>query len=227
MQVNTWLVLSCILVLLMLFSIAASMRRSVYSMLAAPEAHEAPDAAKPLMACVSFDLQAMLDAEGFRFTRAYAFNSTTFGIWIRISAQPPLRIFSVMKAADGVVAHEFFTSFSDDATLTTTTTRAAFLFPLPFGTFTQCFPHATPETLWKAHQTEDHLISVVGIPVKESRIPILETFKLITIRKLSYVTSLRLWYVRGVYWYLIRRFLLHNRPIWRQEIGALYGKNRT
>ncbi len=220
-----YILLSITVSLLLLAGIGLSLRRSVRTMLASPEAHENPAAAAILLASVPHALQLLLDAEGFRFSKAYSFQAMTFGIWIRISPDPPLRIFSVLKPPAGTI-YEFVTEFSDDVSLTTTTTRSAFLFPLPFGIFVQSFPSGTPDSLWKAHrQGEEYITSTLAIPLRECRLPFLETFKQHMVRKLSHVTSLRFWVVRGIYWYSVKRFLLHNRPIWRQNIAADYGKS--
>jgi hypothetical protein len=219
--------LSITMPLILFAGIALSLRRSVRIMQSSPEAHENPAVAAMLVASVPHDLQLLLDAEGFRFSKAYSFHSLTFGIWIRISPDPPLRIFCVLKPPAGTI-YEFETQFSDDVSLTTSTGRSAFFFPLPFGIFVQCFPSGTPDNLWKAHQqAEEYITSTLAIPLRECRLPFLETFRQQQIRKLSYVTSLRLWVVRGIYWYLVKRFLLHNRPIWRQNISANYAKPTT
>jgi len=166
--------------------------------------------------------RALLDSEGFRFTKAYAFHASRFGIWIRISPDPPLRLFYLSKQAAGTVC-EFITLLCDEASLTTTTTRAAFVFPRPFGSFLQSFPKTKPADLWQAHlQGEKYLTSALGIRAEECQLAFLDGFKRDVVRRLSYVTSLRLWCLRGIYWYLVKRFLLHNRPIWEQDVSELY-----
>ena len=222
---NAMVLFPCFLILLYLAAISFSFHHSVRAMLSDPDAQENPDAAPSLLARVPHDFQVLLDAEGFRFTRAYSFHTTTFGVWIRASADPPLRYFVVLKSV-GSIHYEFLTFFSDDASLSTTTTRSAFVFPQIFGSFTQSFPRATPDRLWQAHRKgEDHITSAVGVTVLECRLPLVDVLKLGAIRQLSYVTSLRLWFVRGIYWYLIKRFLMHNRPIWRQNIPGLYARD--
>lgn len=204
--------------------IAATIRHSVRRMLSSPAAKEEPAAAPAILASVPEHFRAFLDLEGFRFTKAYSFHNTKFGIWTRISAEPPLRLFWAFSLL-GRTGGEFTTAFSDEISLTTTTTREAFLFPRPFGKFVQSFPKASPEVLWQAHlEGEKYLRSKLSIETHECRLPFLDRFQRGMVQELSYVTSIRLWFLRGVYWYIANRFLSQNRPIWQQDVPRLYGK---
>jgi hypothetical protein len=229
-MVTDLLILFFLVVLWMSVGISLTMRRSAYKMLSSPTAEEAPAAAAEIIASVPDDFRALADAEGFRFTKAYSFHASRFGIWISTSAQPPLRVFNVIRQAGDTrkgeaTICEFITAFSDEISLTTTTTRAAFVYPRPYGSFLQSFPTATPENLWRAHLAgEDYLTSQLSITTEECRLPFLEAFQRGIVRGLLHVTSIRLWFLRAIYWFLIKRFLLHNRPIWSQDVSQLYGK---
>ena len=207
------------------FAVAGSLRRSVRLMLCSPEAQENAASSAELIERLPEVYRALLESKGFRFTKAYSFHNTTFGLWLQINPDPPLRSFILLKPqGGGPLVYEFITAFSDDVSLETTTTRAAFVFPPPFGSFLQSFPSYSPESLWKAHvRGEEHITATLGISVKECRLPFLEAFKQEIIRKLSHVASLPFWAVRGVYWYSFKRFLLRNKPIWRQDIRVTYG----
>lgn len=212
-----------IIFLWVLVVIALTVRHSVRKMISLPDAREEPTAAAEITASLPDSFQSLLDSEGFRFTKAYSFHASRFGLWIRISPDPPLRLFCLSRQAAGIV-YEFVTLFSDETSLTTTTTRMAFVFPRPFGSFLQSFPKAKAADLWRMHrQGEEHLILNFGICPKPCQLPFLDGFKRGVIRDLSYVASLRLWFVRGIYWYSVKRFLLHNRPIWKQDLSELYG----
>lgn len=194
-------------------------------MLCSPDAQEDVDSSVDFVGVLPESYRTLLESEAFRFTKAYSFHNTRFGLWLQISPDPPVRFFSLAKPeGGGPIVYEFITGFSDDCSLTTTTTRSAFVFPLPFGSFVQSFPSWTSELLWKAHlQGEKHLVSSLDISGKECRLPFLELFRRAVIRKLSHATSFRFWAVRGVYWFLFKRFLLHNKPIWVQNIKVTYG----
>jgi hypothetical protein len=219
--------LSILLILSFLGTIALSCWHSVRSMLSSPDAHEDSAAAEMLVRCVPENVQRLLDAEGFRFTKAYTFHNTTFGIWMRISPEVPLRLFSILRSP-AQIAYEFNSEFSDEASLTTTTTRSAFVLPRPFGSFLQCFTNLTPERLWSAHlEGERYITNTLHVPLHECQQPFLEAFRRGIVRNLSHVRSFRLWFLKFIYWYLIRRFLLQNRPICRQNIAELYARRVT
>ena len=196
----------------------------VRKMLSSPEPVENAACAEEVIAALPANFREFLNSEGFRFNKAYTFHASRLGVWIRISPDAPLRTFYLNKHATGIVC-EFTTAFSDDMSLTTTVTRSAFLFPLRYGTFMQSFPNAKPEELWRTHlRGEDYLTSQLGVRVEECRLPFLEGFRRGVIAKLTYVTSHRLWFVRGIYWYLLKRFMLQNRPLWEQDVSKLYGR---
>ena len=194
-------------------------------MLSSPDAHEDAASSTELIKQVPAPYKALLESEAFRFTKAYSFHGANLGVWLQISPDPPLRLFSLSKLqGGGPVVCQFITAFSDDVTLTTTTTRSAFVFPLPYGTFQQSFPSHSPESLWRAHlRGEGHILSTLGVSVTECRLPFLDAFKQDVIRRMEHVVSRPFWVVRGVYWYSIKRFLLHNKPIWQQNIRVTYG----
>src|SRR3982751_5562169 len=98
------------------------------------------------------------------------------------------------------------TSFSDDISLTTTRTRSAFMFPRPFGSFIQSFPGNSIEQLWDAHSRgESFVTSQLSIPITERRLSCLDELNRDIVRQLKHVTSLPLWPIRGIYWFLLKR----------------------
>jgi hypothetical protein len=211
-----------VIFLWVLVGIGLTVRHSVRKMISSPQAREEPTAAAEIRASLPGSFQSLLDLEGFRFRKAYSFHASRFGVWIHVSPDPPLRLFYLSRQAASTV-YEFITLFSDETSLTTTTTRSAFVFPRPFGSFLQSFPKAKAADLWQRHrQGEEHLL-LNGICAKACQSPFLDEFKRSVIRNLSYVTSLRWWFVRGIYWYSVKRFLLHNRPIWKQDLSESYG----
>lgn len=194
-------------------------------MLCSPDAQEDAASSAELFGSLPESYRTLLESEAFRFTKAYSFHNIRFGLWIQINPDPPLRFFSLLKPqGGGPIVYEFVTAFSDDCSLTTSTTRSAFVFPRPFGSFLQSFPSCTCQLLWTAHlRGEEHLVSSLDISGKECRLTFLELFRRSVIRSLSHTTSFPFWAVRGVYWYLIKRFLLHDKPIWVQNINVTYG----
>jgi hypothetical protein len=208
---------------LILTSVAMSIRHNIRRISLSPEAKEDSKSAAELVRCLPDEYKELLQGEGFRFTKAYSFHSTKLADWMRISAEPPLRYFSLIRSP-GHRAFEFITQFSDHTTLTTTTSRSAFALPRPFGSFLQSFPNAKPEALSRLHREgERFLRTQLNIHIEECSLPTLEIYRRHTVRAVSHIMSLRCWVLRAVYWYLVKRWFLHNRPIWAQKISQIYG----
>ena len=205
-----------------LIGIGFSVYRIVNKMITSPTLAQRPGLALEVTAAVDPNVAAFIEAKGFRFANAYQFHTIRLGHWEQAGNHVPLRRLSVSLSPAGT-NHEFITEFSDDHSLTTTKTRAAFMFPRPFGSFLQSFPSASIEHLWDMHvRGEQHIISNLSIPVKECRVAYLDGFAPATLRQMRCVKSFPLWPVRGVYWFLIKRFLMANRPIWTQNVSKLY-----
>ena len=51
-----------------------------------------------------------------------------------------------------------------------------------------------------------------------------ESFMQEAVRQLSAIRALPFWPVRRVYWFLVKRFLMHNRPIWHENVASVYRK---
>ena len=126
----------------------------------------------------------------------------------------------------GNTSCEFGTDFSEDISLTTTRTTAAFVFPLTYGRFMQSFPNMNAEQLWQAHlRGEEYIMSVLGVRAEPLRLSFLDGLREEISRRMRYVVSHRLYYVRGIYWYLVKRFLMQNKPIWTQDLKKVYGRD--
>jgi hypothetical protein len=196
---------------------------SVCSMARSPEPVLRPELATKINASVPADTALLLQNNGFNFVAAYGFHLVWFGIWTQKEGRSPIRYYCFAGTTNSR-AEEFITVFSDDASLTTTRTRSAFVFPRPFGAFMQAFPKAPISQLWDSHQRgEQYLVSEVAIPVKDCRLSYVERLKQGVVTQTAHIRSLPLWPLRGVYWFFIKRFLMHNRPIWAQDIRRTYG----
>lgn len=211
-----------LLIALCLSSIAIGTYASVTTMLASPNLNPAPELEPEIRSALPVAFQAFLQSNGFEFEAVYRFNSLTLGVWCKNETSLPLRRFYISKVMTKS-ACEFVTQFSDDVSLTTTRTNSAFMFPRPYGAFIHSFPGAACETLWRHHlEGEGYLMTRCSVSVRECGQPMPEGFRLGLVKMLTYVTRLPLWPARGVYWFLVKRFLLQNVPIWKQNIDRLY-----
>jgi hypothetical protein len=194
---------------------------SVRRMAASPELEPAPELLASLNPSLPAEVANFLLKNGFRPLECYRFHQLKLVIWTQADSRPP-QSFCYMKTPTG--GHiEFEARFSDEASLTTSRSRSAFMFPRPYGSFSQSFPKSSIDELWDLHlKGTEHLMSAVSIPIQESRYSLPERSRRSIIRQLALVRSLPLWPFRGIYWYLIKRFRLQNRPIWTQNITAVY-----
>jgi hypothetical protein len=210
-----------IFLLILLGTIACATYAMVNKMAASPSFQPVPELASFFIDGLAPETAEFLRANGFRFHQAYQMHALRIGLWTRPD-QAPLRSFSLSRIMSNSVS-EFITEFSEDASLTTTTTRAAFMFPRGRGGFMQSFPRASIERLWQTHQKgEDFLLSSRSIPVSACRFTFEERVTSGIIKQLARVKSLPLWPLRGIYWFLVKRFIMANRPVWRQDIEKLY-----
>jgi hypothetical protein len=212
------MVQAALLVSICLAGIGFAIYRIVGRMSAFPELQRRPELSSGILDVVDPRITAFLAEKGFRFSEAYQFHNLRIGIWELSGNHLPLRYLSAALSL-GNITYEFITAFSDDYSLTTTRTRAAFLFPRPYGSFIQSFPNASIQQLWDLHtRGEHHLTSVLSIPVKECRFPYEQRVGAAILKQMRCIKSFPLWPVRGVYWFLLKRFLLQNRPIWNQNV---------
>jgi hypothetical protein len=210
-----------IFVVIFFTGIAFSVFYSVRRMLDSPGIQAAPEIAPSICEAVPPQVAGFLQSQGFEFSGSYRFHSVKIGVWEQRGG-PRSREFWFTRTIAGT-SYEFSTEFSDEVSLTTTKSGAAFVFPRPFGSFMQSFPSASITELWDAHvRGGEYLISDCSIRTGPSRLSREERQRRGAIEQLNYIRSLPLWPLRGIYWYLIKRFLMHNRPIWKQDVAKIY-----
>lgn len=203
-------------------AIALATYFSVRKMSAGPRLQPQSNLAPALLNELNPETTEFLNTHDFRFVAAYGFHSVKMGIWGRADGQLPLQNFFFSRTPTNTTS-EFVTEFSDDVSLTTTKSRAAFMFPRGYGGFIQSFPTASIWELWDAHlKGEAHLRSTLKFAISECKLPYEERISRGIVKQLAYVRSLSFWPIRGIYWFTIKRFLMSNRPIWRQNIAKLY-----
>jgi hypothetical protein len=200
-----------------IYGVYASVRR----MQASPQIIPAPELSSEIASTLPKDVADFLVAHSFRSAEFYRFHQIKLGIWSPAGGPPLQRLFYTKTPVASTF--EFVAVFSDNVSLTTSRSRSAFMFPRSAGEFLQSFPNTSINQLWENHvQGTEFLIANSFAPVKECRLPFPERFRRGTVKQLSYVRSLSFWPLRGVYWFLIKRFLMQNRPIWKQDIPSLY-----
>ena len=204
-------------------AIAFSVYRVIGKMELSPGAKPAPESAPRIIAALDPGVAAFIAPKGFQFVEAFRFHALLIGQWVQ-TTDPLLRRLSVSISPAGT-NYEFITRFSDKTSLTTTKTRAAFMFPRPFGSFLQSFPNASVDQLWDLHlRGEQYLIADLSLPLQPSGVPYVEAFGPAILRQIACIKSFPFWPLRGIYWFLLKRFLMLKRPIWTQDVSKLYKK---
>lgn len=181
-----------------------------------------PELESVFQAILPSEIRAFLEENRFSFEGTYRFQNVRFAVWTQPARTLPMRRFVLMKTATNL-AHDLVTEFSERDSLTTGMSRASFLFPRPWGSFLQSFPGKSLPELWRRHTAgETFLIQSGVVATGGASQSIEDTLSKAMPKQLSYVRSIPLWPVRALYWYFIKRFLLHNIPIASQNLKRTY-----
>jgi hypothetical protein len=195
---------------------------SVKRMTNLPELREVNDGADTFSAHIPAAIRKFLESNDFEFSQAYKFHNVRVGIWRSRRTNGFERCLSVMTTVASS-SYELISIFSDTGSLTTTKSRSAFFFPRPYGSFMQAFPNRAAQELLAAHvEGENYLINERLIDIQPRQNSFTENFRLGALRQFALIRSLSFWPFRGIYWFLLKRFLLQNKPIWKQPIISLY-----
>ncbi len=201
---------------------AIQVYQHVKRMLAQPDLLLSDETERAARHFLPADVLFFIDSKGFQFTRAYVFHNTRFALWTLPDGAPPSRHFALLRAST-TKCFEFQTDFSDEQSLTTGMNTSSGLFPRPWGVFAQSFPRSSVQQLWASHlEGERFLTEHARLKAQPCRLPPEERYRNGVVTLLNYVASLPLWPLRGVYWYFVKRFLTHNRPIWEQDLAKTY-----
>jgi len=153
----------------------------------------------------------------FHWENAYHFHSFIGKVTIRAWRQPESATFLCQYVFQGgKTTTDIVSIFSNEKRvgLTTGSTRDAQFMPHRPGICVQSFSGAPVATLWRRHTEAEVVVAdVTGVSPE----PVNKTFDellLDAIRdQMQYVRSLPLWPLRAPYWYYIKRFRLHGKPV--------------
>jgi hypothetical protein len=113
---------------------------------------------------------------------------------------------------------EFTTSFNRDGALDTSTTRASHFFPPRPGVYRQSFSNLDAAQLWTRHQEGlRYLAAASSIQMSPPTERVEALVEQSVARQAAYIRSLPLWFLRGPYWYLVRRYRFHGISIEEQH----------
>lgn len=138
--------------------------------------------------------------------------------WQRID-RPTFMCHYVIRAGNKVKrATDIITEFADDVSLTTTDTRDAQFAPKPPRAYAQSFSKVDVGQQWNRHiEMENYLIDVGGAQLVNMDIEFEKDVVEAGRKQNRFTRSIPLWYLRGSYWYFVRRYLWHNKSIEAQH----------
>ena len=121
---------------------------------------------------------------------------------------------TLLYVAAGKTLTDFVTLYNDATSLTTGSTKDVFTLPLPPTYYLQAFTGLDTNALYQKHLAARSLIeSATGMkPVLRKDQVLVEVASALR-RQMEYIKSIPAWYLRGVYWYFVRRYLKVNKPV--------------
>lgn len=158
----------------------------------------------------------------FRFLGYYnirvGFQKVFTAAWQRTD-RPTFMCHYVIKVGNKVNrATDIITEFADDVSLTTADTRGAQFAPKPPKDYAQSFSKVDVSQQWSRHiEMENYLIDVGGAQLVNQDIEFEKDIVESAHRQNRFIRSIPLWYLRGSYWYFVRRYLWHNKSIEAQH----------
>jgi hypothetical protein len=160
-------------------------------------------------------------ANGFQFTGFYRVGASSnifMCIWTNDDAS---RFFAVYVLPQKTTS-DIVTIFDAEGGLTTASTKDGLFFPFPPGSYSQAFSNISMDLRWRKHlESEKFLEYEIGAIRATSPRDFEQTFLRAIRRQMLHIRSIRLWYIKAVYWYLIRRFRLANKSIEEQRDAGL------
>ncbi len=136
--------------------------------------------------------------------------TTTIGIWRTPS---PGTYFTCMVSKEATI-HEFVTYFDQEGSMDTTGSIHSEFFPTKKGNFRQVFNNAPIEVLAQRHaEGIAYLKEAFSLQPKAPGRPTDELLQEALINEVKHIKSIKLWPVRAIYWYLIRRHIMNNKTI--------------
>ena len=155
-----------------------------------------------------------LSSEGFKPAGIFRIHSSMRPVvigWRQAQRSTWVYFYIVLETT---MAFEIASSFGDGSRLATSSSRDAQLFPTRPNVWLQSFTVSSVDELWCHHQaaiqylkeTSERNIAEDDKTLAEA---MQETFQL----QSRYLRSIPFWILRIPYWYFVRRFTLHGKPL--------------
>lgn len=156
--------------------------------------------------------------------QSLSFSHEAFFLFHGVIAGPPLLCASWISTQEktrmlvyiggGMRNIDFVTKYSDIRSLTTASTKDALLLPYPPSYYVQAFTGIGLHAQYHRHQEVRKLMEakLKIVPIMPHQDVVSEASVALK-RQAKYIMRFPYWYLRGIYWYLIRRYNRVNRKI--------------
>lgn len=122
----------------------------------------------------------------------------------------------------GKYAYDFLSNFSKDVGLTTASSKGGHMFPRSPGSCVQTFSELNLDQLWDRHaEAERYLVDNCNVEMQNLDGPFESVFIEHLRSQMQYVSSVKFWRLRAIYWFLTRSRRSHNLSIKQQHERGL------
>jgi hypothetical protein len=159
---------------------------------------------------------------GFEFEGCYKVlmgqSAASMVVWRRSDRPTVLCFYLITVGTKQKTATDIVTDFADYISLTSNNSRDAQFSPARPGRYMQTFSPVTLDELWAKHiEAENYLMDAGRAQLVQKEFIIEKEFIDSCRRQNAYTRSIPLWYLKGAYWYLIRRNIRHNKSVKQQH----------
>ncbi len=153
-------------------------------------------------------------AHGFGFVGFYMIGANSNLFMCAWCNDDSSRFFAAYVLPQGKITYDLVTFFEPEGGLTTASTKDGLFLPFPPGSYTQAFSKRSMDQRWQKHlEAEAYLGRELGAMRSSISSDFEQSFLRAIRRQMLYVRSIRGWYIKAVYWYLIRKSKLANKSI--------------
>lgn len=161
-------------------------------------------------------------SNGFEYVGSYRMRAGVANaeIWAWRRTDRPTFLCKYMVRAGNAskTSYDLMTEFADEVSITTCNTKDGSSMPLVPGAYMQSFSPIDFDGRWQKHiEAENYLMDYGGARLEMNDTPFEQAFIDAIRRQTDYIRTLPLWPVRGMYWFFIRKHLLHNKSLQTQH----------
>jgi hypothetical protein len=159
---------------------------------------------------------------GFMFAGCYkvriAQAVVDMAVWRRNDRPTILSLYIVRMGNRKNISTDISTDFADMISLTSNNSRAAQLSPWRPGRYQQTFSPVTLDELWAKHiEAENYLMDVGEAQLMQKEFNFEKELLDSCRRQNAYIRSIPFWYLKGAYWFFIRKNIRHNKSVKQQH----------